>query len=52
MIRANIWLGILGVGFLLYIISRIFRPSRESTIDKEIEKVLTSDEHKVKGQYD
>ncbi|HLD43571.1 MAG TPA: hypothetical protein VJB08_06340 [Candidatus Nanoarchaeia archaeon] len=53
MAEVSIWVWILGVGVLLYIASRVFRLfSQEAAIDREMEKVLTSDEHKVKGQYD
>lgn len=50
---SKIWIGV-GIAIGLYLLYRWMNPSEEPKlpVDKEIEKIIASDEYKPKGQYD
>ena len=38
--------------YLLYIVYHLLRPSRKSNYDSEVDAILASDKHKVKGRFE
>ncbi len=48
----NKWLIALGIFVFVFILYRIMHGRRDNSVSKEIDEIINSDKHKVKGQYD